>query len=75
MDHGIRVPWTIKPEYLNCQYSTLGDELNSGEVGKDITVSDNSVEFLSLDCNGQYIPRVRAIISHFTMEDTVQCQA
>ena len=67
--HGIRVLWTIKTQYLNCQYSSLRVELNSGELGKDITVSDNSAEFLNLDCNRQYRPRVRAVVSHFVIED------
>ena len=68
---GIRVLWTIKHQYLNCQYSSLRVELNPGELGKDITVSNNSAECLNLDCNRQYKPRVRAIkvfyfdISHY----------
>ena len=33
------------------------------EVGKDISVSDRTVDFCSdhLDCNGRYTPRVRAV--------------
>ena len=66
--HGIRVLWTIRSRYFNCQFSSLRVELNSGELGEDITVSDNSAEFLNLDCNRQYRPRVRAIVSHITIE-------
>ena len=34
---GIRVEWSIKPEYLGCQFTTLRVELNNDEVGKDTT--------------------------------------
>ena len=45
-------------------------ELNSGEVGKDITVNDSSAEFLNLDCNRQYKPRVRVTkVFHFEIAD------
>ena len=53
---------------LYCQYSSLRFELNSGEVSKDITVSDNSAEFLNLDCNSQYRPKVRAVFSYIAIE-------
>ena len=64
---GIRVTWRIKSEYLDCQFTTLRVELHiSGpvaEVGKDISVSDRTVNFSSdrLDCNERYTPRVRAV--------------
>ena len=61
--HGIRVSWTIKSKYSNCMFVSLRVDLNSGEVGKDITFSDNSAEFLNLDCNRQYTPRV-VLLSH-----------
>ena len=72
---GIRVMWTIKSEYLGCWYTTLRVELYvSGpvaEVGKDISVSDRTVDFSSdhLDCNEQYTPRVRAV--HVSSTSTV----
>ena len=56
---GIRVLWTIKSEYLDCQFTSLTVELNSGERGKDITVNDSSADFNYLDCNTEYIPKVR----------------
>ena len=65
---GIRVTWRIKSEYLGCQFTTLRVELYiSGpvaEVGKDISVSDRTVDFSSdhLDCNERYTPRVRAVL-------------
>ena len=69
--NGIRVLWAIRPQYLNCQFSSLRVELNSGEVnGKSITVSDYSAEFLNLDCNSQYRPRVKAIVSHLMIVDS-----
>ena len=51
------------------QFSSLRVDLNSGEVGKDITVSDNPAEFLNLDCNRQNRPRVRAVVPHFAIKD------
>ena len=65
---GIRVTWRIKSEYLGCRFTTLRVELYiSGpvaEVGKDISVSDRTVDFSSdhLDCNERYTPRVRAVL-------------
>ena len=60
---GIRVLWTIKSEHLNCQFTFLRVELNSGERGRDITVNDSSADFsadfYNLDCNRQYTPKVR----------------
>ena len=67
--HGIRVSWTIKSKYSNCIYVSPRVDLNSGEVGKDITFSDNSAEFLNLDCNRQYTPRVGATVSHTYISD------
>ena len=57
--------WSIKPEYLGCQFTSLKVELNTGELGKDINVTDRSADFFSnrLDCNRQYRPRVRAVLS------------
>ena len=60
---GIRVSWTINPEYLNCQLSNLNVELNRDEHSRDITVSDSSVDFYNLDCNKNYTPRVTASLS------------
>ena len=62
---GIRVMWSIKPEYLGCQFTTLRVELNTGVLGKNINVTDRSADFFSnhLDCNKQYRPRVRAVLS------------
>ena len=71
---GIRVMWSIKPEYLGCQFTSLKVELNNGEIVKDINVTDRSAEFFSdrLDCNRQYRPRVRAILSgKFKTDDGV----
>ena len=64
---GIRVMWSIKPEYLGCQFTTLRVELNVGEFVKDINATDRSADFFSnrLDCNRQYRPRVRAVLSGF----------
>ena len=64
---GIRVTWRIKSEYLGCGFTTLRVELYiSGpvaEVGKDISVSDRTIDFSSdhFDCNERYTPRVRAV--------------
>ena len=66
---GIRVLWTIRSQYLNCQFSSLRVELNSGELGRDITVNDSSAEFLNLRCNRQYRPRVRAVLMYTATED------
>ena len=64
---GIRVMWSIKPEYLNCQFSILRVELNDNEVGKDISVNEAFKDFSEagdhLDCNRQYTPRVKATSS------------
>ena len=64
---GIRVMWRIKSEYLDCQFTSLRVELYisgpEAEVGKDISVSDRTVDFSSdhLDCNEEYTPRMRAV--------------
>ena len=71
---GIRMMWSIKPEYLDCQFTTLRAELNNGELGKDINATDRSADFFSnrLDCNRQYRPRVRAILSgRFKTDDGI----
>ena len=71
---GIRVMWSIKPEYLGCQFTTLKVELNNGEFGRNINVTDRSADFFSnrLDCNRQYRPRVRAVLSgRFRTEDGI----
>ena len=62
---GIRVMWSIKPENLSCQFTLLRVELNVGELGRDINVTDRSADFFSdrLDCNRQYRPRVLAVLS------------
>ena len=63
----IRVMWSIKPEHLDCQFTTLRIELNDTEVGKDISVNETFKDFSeahdNLDCNRWYTPRVRAAIS------------
>ena len=57
----------IKSEYLGCQFTTLKVELYiSGpvaDVGKDISVSDGTVDFFNeqLNCNTLYTPRVRVV--------------
>ena len=66
---GIRVLWTIKSEYLNCQFSSLSVELNSGERRRDITVNDSSADFYNPVCNRQYAPRVRGIIGGIVSSD------
>ena len=58
---GIRVNWTIKSEYLDCQFSSLRVKLNSGERTIDITVNDSSADFYNLICNKEYTPKVRGI--------------
>ena len=64
---GIRVEWRIKPQYLGCRFTTLRVQLNSGQVGRDISVDDRTADFNNeqLDCNTQYTPTVRAMISEF----------
>ena len=71
---GIRVMWSIKSEYLDCQFITLRVELNVGEFVKDINATDRSADFFSnhLDCNRQYRPRVRAVLSErFRTDDGI----
>ena len=64
---GIRVEWSIKPEYLNCQFATLRVELNDAEVVKDISANETFKDFSEasgrLDSNREYTSRVRAISS------------
>ena len=73
---GIRVEWSIKDQYLSCQFDTLRVELNSGQVGKDISVDDRLADFNNeqLDCNTQYIPRVKAVITLTTSTVSVISQ-
>ena len=69
---GIRVEWSIKPEYLGCRFTTLRVELNNNEVGKDISVNEGFTDFSSanhLDCNRQYRPRVKAAILRISRID------
>ena len=68
---GIRVEWSIKPEYLCCQFTTLRVELNDNEHGKDISGSERVKDFSSdlLDCNRQYTPRVIAVVSGISKSD------
>ena len=66
---GIRVLWTIKSEYLSCQFSNLRVELNPGQHSRDTTVSDSSADFYNLDCNEQYTPRVTAVVSAIEIQD------
>ena len=40
---GIRVEWRIKAQYLGCQFNTLGVELNHGQAGRDISVTERTV--------------------------------
>ena len=64
---GIRVMWRIKTEYLGCQFTTLRVELNDNEIGRDISDrrTDKTADFIKehLDCNREYRPRVRAVLS------------
>ena len=63
----IRVTWRIKSEYLGCRFTTLKVELYisgpEAEVGKDISVSDETADFFNeqLNCNTLYMPRVRVV--------------
>ena len=72
---GVRVRWSIKSEYLGCQFTTLRVELNNNEVGKDVSVNGTFKDFSEaggdhLDCNRQYRPRVRAVnISNIPKSD------
>ena len=72
---GIGVTWRIKSEYLDCQFTSLRVELYisgpEAEVGKDISVSDRTVDFSSdhLDCNEEYTPRVAAVHSTIPVTD------
>ena len=61
---GIRAEWSIKSEYLHCQFTTLRVELND-EVGKDISVTDGAADFSGdhFQCNRRYTPRVKAVLS------------
>ena len=72
---GIRVNWTINSTYSVCNISSLKVELNSGESTrklKNITVNESgsSLDFINLDCNTQYTPRLISNIS-LTSSDCV----
>ena len=68
---GIRVMWSIKPEYLNCQFTTLRVELNDNEISKDISVHETFKDFSeALDCNRHYTPKVTASFSGFSKSDS-----
>ena len=70
---GVRVEWSIKPEYLGCLFITLRVELNHGQVGRDISVDDRTSDFNNdqLNCNTQYTPRLRAVITESQIDKTV----
>ena len=52
---GIRVMWSVKPEYQDCQFTTLRVELNDNEIGKDISVYETFKDFSeALDYNRHY---------------------
>ena len=65
---GIRVEWSIKPEYLDCQFTTLRVELTM-RIYKDIVgrPTDSTADFINedFDCNREYQPRVRASFSYY----------
>ena len=71
---GIRVEWIIKPQYLGCQFITLTVELNSVQVGRDIStrtsVTNRTADFSNeqLDCNTQYTPILSAVIRRLISE-------
>ena len=65
---GIRVLWTVKPEYSRCYFTQMRVELYPGphtiiinEVTAD--VRDSSADFFNIDCNREYTPSVVAVIS------------
>ena len=67
---GIRVEWSIKSKYSNCQFSILRVELilrQTRRVGahRDIDITDTVADFNNeqLDCNVEYTPRVWAVLS------------
>ena len=68
---GIRVEWSIKSEYLHCQFTTIRVELNNDEVGKDISVTDRAAKFSGdhLQCNRQYTPKVKGVLSKTLIMD------
>ena len=69
---GIRVEWRIKAQYLGCRFTTLRIELKPGQVGRDISVNDTTVDFNNeqLDCNTQYTPKMRAVTQRLTASKT-----
>ena len=66
---GIRVLWTIKFEYLNCQFSTPRVELDPDRHRKDITVSNSSADFYNLNYNKEYTPIVIMKVSEVAIPD------
>ena len=54
--------WTIKSEYLICQFSSLRVELNPGGHRRYITVDNSSADFYNLDCNTEYTPSISASV-------------
>ena len=66
---GIRVLWTIKSEYLNCQFSSLRVQLNPRGPSRDITVNDSLADFYNINCNTEYTPNVRVIAFGFAVQD------
>ena len=69
---GIRVMWSIKSEYLGCQFTTLRVELNN--VGKDVSANETFKNFYKasdhLDCNSWYTPKVHVRITTSRMSKT-----
>ena len=64
---GIRVRWSLKPEYLGCQYQYDSRvELNPGPIVRDIgaKITDGTADFSNemLDCNTQYTPMMIAVV-------------
>ena len=70
--HGIRVMWRIKPEYIHCQFTTLRVELTV-RIFKDIIdkPTDLTADFINehFECNREYQPRVRAVLSYVEIID------
>ena len=71
---GIRVMWSIKPEYQDCQFTTLRVELNDNEVSKDVSVHETFKDLSEaadhLDCNRHYTPKVTAHLSGLSKSDS-----
>lgn len=74
---GIRVLWTVKPEYSRCYFTQMRVELYPGPhtiIISEVStadVHDSSADFLNIDCNREYTPRVVAVISeNHQIQDT-----